>query len=56
MACFEFLVFFVSFPGSLLEVSVLTFLELNIPLEGCNVLSAGVRLSIPICRTLDLVI
>ena len=32
-AHFEFLIFFVSFPGSLLEVSVLPFLEFNIPFE-----------------------
>ena len=52
---FEFLVFFVSFPGGLLELPVLTFLEFNIPLECYDALSEAAWLS-SAHHTLDLVI
>jgi hypothetical protein len=38
---FKFLVFFVSFPGSVLEISVLTFLKFDVPLECYGMLSGG---------------
>lgn len=42
--CFEFLIFFVSFSRSFLEVSVLAFLELNIPFERFGALSGGTQI------------
>ena len=48
---FEFLVFSVSFPGTLVELPVLTFLEFNIPLECYDALSEVPWLAIFARRT-----
>jgi hypothetical protein len=55
-AYFKLLIFFVSFPGSFLEVSILTFLEFNIPLECYDGPSESIQFSVSSRRTLDLVI